>query len=109
MGPAADSLPPFPSPSPGIPRMRLASDLEAGIRYWAAVHLRALAQGDRDLARTASGLKLSYELAFGTAERDDIPVSLADTSSSGWRAPQSLTTSGVLWPVKRIASHSRAS
>jgi hypothetical protein len=37
--------------------------VEASLRYWEAVHSRAVADDDHDVERTAAGLWLSYEAA----------------------------------------------
>jgi hypothetical protein len=54
--------PPFwPIPPPGVERLKHPSNIEVSIRYWSAVEETAHARGDCDLARTAAGLRLSYE------------------------------------------------
>ena len=58
-----DSLPPFPVTPPGVPRLGHLPTVEASLRYWEAVHSRAVAEDDPDVARTATGLWLSYEAA----------------------------------------------
>jgi hypothetical protein len=37
--------------------------VETSLRYWDAVHSRAVAEDDHDVERTAAGLWLSYEAA----------------------------------------------
>jgi hypothetical protein len=59
---AVESLP-FPQPPPGIARLDHLPTVEASIRYWGAVRLRAIQSQDHDLERTALGLRLSYEAA----------------------------------------------
>ena len=58
-----DSLPPFPVTPPGVPRLGHLPTVEASLRYWEAVHSRAVADDDHDVERTAAGLWLSYEAA----------------------------------------------
>ncbi len=58
-----DSLPPFPPSPSDIPRREHLPTVEASIRYWDAIRVRALRAGDHGLAETATGLKLSYEEA----------------------------------------------
>jgi hypothetical protein len=54
---------PYPDPPPGVSRMEDLATVEAGIRYWEAVRLRAAGANDHQLERTATSLKLSYEAA----------------------------------------------
>jgi len=56
-----DSLPPFPPSPSDIPRRKHLPTVEASIRYWEAVRVRALRAGDQGPAETATGLRLSYE------------------------------------------------
>jgi hypothetical protein len=58
-----ESRPPYPQPPPGLPRLHHLPTIEASIRYWEAVHVRAIRSHNPDLARTAMGLRLSYEAA----------------------------------------------
>ena len=58
-----NSLPPFPVTPRGVPRLGHLPTVEASLRYWEAVHSRAVADDDPDLERTAAGLWLSYEAA----------------------------------------------
>ena len=58
-----DSLPPFPETPQGVPRLGHLPTVEASLRYWEAVHSRAVADDDQDVERTAAGLWLSYEAA----------------------------------------------
>jgi hypothetical protein len=59
---AVESLP-FPQPPPGLARLDHLPTVEAGIRYWEAVRVRAMRSHDHDLEWTALGLRLSYEAA----------------------------------------------
>src|SRR4051812_10987427 len=74
----ADSLPPYPYSPRGAPRMGHPPTVDAGIRHWEAARARAVADGDRGLARTAAGLRLSYEAARLTL----------DGAGRGHRPPQ---------------------
>ena len=58
-----DSLLPFPETPRGVPRLGHLPTVEASLRYWEAVHSRAVADDDPDVERTAAGLWLSYEAA----------------------------------------------
>jgi hypothetical protein len=58
-----DGLPPFPPSPSSVPRRDHLPTVEASIRYWDAVRVRALRSGDDDRVRTATALKLSYEEA----------------------------------------------
>jgi len=58
-----DSLPPFPPSPSNMPRREHLPTVEASICYWEAVRVRALRTGDDDRAKTATGLKRSYEEA----------------------------------------------
>ena len=58
-----DSLPPFPETPRGVPRLGHLPTVEASLRFWEAVHSRAVADDDPDVERTAAGLWLSYEAA----------------------------------------------
>ena len=58
-----NSLPPFPATPRGVPRLKHLPTIEASLRYWQSVRSRAVADDDHDLARTATGLWLSYEAA----------------------------------------------
>ena len=58
-----DDVTPYPDPPPGVSRMEDPATVEAGIRYWEAVRLRAAGANDHQLERTATSLKLSYEAA----------------------------------------------
>ena len=58
-----NSLPPFPATPRGVPRLGHLPTVEASLRYWEAVHSRAVADDDHDVERTAAGLWLSYEAA----------------------------------------------
>lgn len=59
--PDAESLPPFPAPPSGVRRRDHPPTIEASIRYWEAMRLRAIRDRDPGLERTATGLRLSYE------------------------------------------------
>jgi hypothetical protein len=58
-----NSLPPFPVPPRGVSRRGHLPTIEAGLRYWESICSRAAADHDPDVARTATGLWLSYETA----------------------------------------------
>ena len=58
-----ESHPPYPQPPPGIARQDHLPTVEASIRYWEAVRIRAIRSHNRDLERTAMGLRRSYEAA----------------------------------------------
>jgi hypothetical protein len=58
-----NSLPPFPETPRGVPRRGHLPTVEASLRYWESVRSRAVADDDPDVARTATGLWLSYEVA----------------------------------------------
>jgi hypothetical protein len=58
-----DDATPYPDPPPGVSRMDDLTTVEAGIRYWESVRLRAAGANDHQLERTATSLKLSYEAA----------------------------------------------
>lgn len=55
--------PPYPQPPPEINRLDHLPTVEASVRYWEAVRVRAIRSGDQHLERTATGLRLSYEAA----------------------------------------------
>jgi hypothetical protein len=59
----AKGLPPYPVPPPGVSRLAHLPTVEASIRYWEAVETRARQFNDHALARTAAGLKSTYESA----------------------------------------------
>jgi hypothetical protein len=56
-------LPPYPHPPPKIARLDHLPTVEASIRYWEAIEIRAARVNDYALWRTAAGLRLSYEAA----------------------------------------------
>jgi hypothetical protein len=58
-----NSLPPFPVTPRGVPRRGHLPTVEASLCYWEAVRSRAVADDDLEVARTATGLWLSYEAA----------------------------------------------
>jgi hypothetical protein len=58
-----NSLPPFPGTPRGVPRRAHLPTIEASLLYWEAVRSRAVADNDYAVARTATGLWLSYEAA----------------------------------------------
>jgi hypothetical protein len=58
-----NGLPPYPSPPLGVLRSQHMPTIEASISYWESVRARALAEGDHNLVRTATGLRLSHEAA----------------------------------------------
>jgi hypothetical protein len=58
-----ESRPPYPQPPPGRARLSHLPTVEASIRYWEAVRVRASRSHNPDLTRTAMGLRLSYEAA----------------------------------------------
>ena len=58
-----NSLPPSPETPRAVPRLGHLPTVEASLRYWEAVHSRAVADDDPDVERTAAGLWLSYEAA----------------------------------------------
>lgn len=74
-----DDLPPFPSSPNGIGRMEHLPTVEAGIRYWEAVRVRATEADDLALELTAFGLRSSYEQAHheltnaGSAQKKPAP------------------------------------
>ena len=51
----------YPEPPPGIARLHHLPTVEASIRYWEAVRVRAIRSRNPELERTAMGLRLSYE------------------------------------------------
>jgi hypothetical protein len=55
--------PQFPSSPDGIPRMQHLPTVEASIRYWEAVRVHAIREGQPSLESTAMGLRCSYEQA----------------------------------------------
>ena len=57
------SLPPYPETPRGVPRWGHLPTIEASLCYWQSVRSRAVADHDPDVARTATGLWLSYEAA----------------------------------------------
>jgi hypothetical protein len=58
-----ENRPNYPQPPPGIARLNHLPTVEASIRYWEAVRIRAIRSRNRALERTALGLRLSYEAA----------------------------------------------
>jgi hypothetical protein len=58
-----ESRPPYPQPPPGLGRLNHLPTVEATIRYWEAVRVQAIRSHNHDLARTAMGLRLTYEAA----------------------------------------------
>jgi hypothetical protein len=58
-----NSLPPFPVAPGGVLRWGHLPTIEARLRYWQSVRSRAVADHDPEVARTATGLWLSYEAA----------------------------------------------
>jgi hypothetical protein len=58
-----ESRPPYPQPPPGHARLDHLPTVEASIRYWEAVRVRAIRSHNHALERTALGLRLSYETA----------------------------------------------
>jgi len=58
-----EGLPAYPPSPTGVLRREHQPTVEACIRYWEAIRVRALRAGDHARAETADGLKLSYEEA----------------------------------------------
>ena len=58
-----ESDPEYPEPPPGVARMDHPATVEASIRYWEAIRLRAIKANDPGLERTATALKNAYEAA----------------------------------------------
>jgi hypothetical protein len=75
---AVESLP-YPQTPPGIARLDHLPTVEASIRYWEAVRVRAMRSHDHDLEWTALGLRLSYEAAR--------QVHLESSPTQPWRPP----------------------
>jgi hypothetical protein len=53
--------PPFPEHPPGVPRMTHLPSVEAGLRYWRAIHRHA--PGGSPAQRTAETMVAIYEAA----------------------------------------------
>jgi hypothetical protein len=58
-----ESCPPYPQPPSGVARLDHLPAVEARVRYWEAVRVRAIRSRNHGLERTATGLRLSYEAA----------------------------------------------
>ena len=58
-----NSLPPFPVAPRGVARWGHLPTIEASLHYWQSVRSRAVTAHNPDVARTATGLWLSYEAA----------------------------------------------
>jgi len=58
-----DIVPQFPLSPEGVARLKHLPTVEACIRYWEAIRLRAWRAGDDFLIQLATGLKESYEEA----------------------------------------------
>jgi len=58
-----DIVPQFPLSPEGVARLKHLPTVEACIRYWEAIRLRAWRAGDDSLIQLATGLKESYEEA----------------------------------------------
>ena len=82
-----------PTPPPGVHWRHHWPTIEAGIRHWAAVEAKAIARREYDLARTAAGLRMSYEDALRElGDRPDPPRKDRSASVPGMASPP--TSSG---------------